>query len=1702
MTATATSAPSASPAEAGPVTIEPADERLDEIGRLLDDYRDLDALHALEALGPIDQWTGRDRIRVAGTLNRVGASREALRQTLLAWREQPESLCVMTSRAREISEYGGVYEEWRFLKSHAGRAAAAIESKRAELSGVPDDDRRVQELNEAIMYWRSRFVFSLTELRDFTRAADHLDLLTEENVRPEVVHAMRAHWLMRQDRYDDALEATAEALTHNPRTRSAMQMRGHLLSLLDRDDEAYDLLVSYAEKVQVAAVWYQIGTLDYERQDFAATERRLDRYEELSPRLERHLKHSLRILRAHLAMQSGDEKRAVELARAAKSKFGHKMADRIEDPKRQGGERTILPVRFIRQHDRTCAPATLAMLARYWGREAEHLEVAEEVCYNGTTTPAQVKWCEQNDYVTKLFTVTEEVTRQLIEAGVPFTLATQHVVSGHLQAICGYDGRTGSLILRDPYERLRNEAFADEFLEKQQATGPLGSVMLPPDEIHRIDGIELPDSELHEARQNIARLLNEHRRDEAVAELESLRQAAPDHFLRHWAECDLAYYDTNSLRLLDAVDELLKQFPEDEPLRMRRRQLLRQLGRREQRLQEMEEAADDNEVHPYVRLQLAEELALDVRTHDRAEELFRESIRRMPGVADGYAGLGRLVWSEHHRDEGRELFRFAACLEERDESHAETYFHAATATGRREIALDWLRGRFDRFAAQSRMPTMTLFTALASAGRHTEAAETLEEAMRRRPDDPELKLAAASALSKMSSANWPRATALLEEAKEGSSRVEWGRTASHLAMLQGDYERAEGYLSDLVEEQPLSVGLHAEIADLLLRTQGEEAARAHWKTWSERFPHFEPFAVQYIQTLRGEPFEMVEPVLQAALDRDPDDAWALRELAIHGLIHDRLDQVEELLARSRAIDPDDETQIGLEARLLRKRGDREAARGRLRDLLRQGIDDEQAMGELLACCDTAEQRREELRFVASELKRQPVAGDGLLGFLSLASPLLEADELDAVMVEALDARPDLPAAWRARMRHLLQADRLDEAAELADRAVEEFPLLRTVWLDRAEIAAARGDQQTQWDSLQASRELSPNSGWELRVLSDIAVARDDYDTARELIDEAVSLEPTQGTNRGFLADVLLKLKEYDAALEEFEQAVSLTPGYGWAWSQFEALARFQNQPERPLETAKAIAERRPDDPDIWERLALLAGDDHELGEHAIAQLERLAPASQEVVSLKADRLVHAGRFEEALALYDESIAQLDAPRLRFNKAHLLWDLGRRDAGRAEMQRLVDEDPGLLPAWRSLLAFAQAAEDRDGALEASRQIVRLSPHDADTLGNAGDLLEQLEDYDAAVDAFEKAVRIDPMHTSSRISLADRYIAADRWDDAKALLTDVPRHDGHPLIRARRVQIAVHENDYPAALEQFGQIVRDEDANRWAVGASLEELAADPWNERAAALVDEAIADGEAAAAVGWFWMDRLLEKKALAEVAPPLRELAERIGPGGEDSPAHAAVQRLIGEWEKDHAAAARFIDGNRETLSIGQIWGLVAYFFSDTAQSKKGLDWVSDWASRDVEPWVLTNVHEIFRNDGQHAEGAAVTAAALELPPDHCHIQHRYWGCFDALERGDLERAVGHYMAIDVDDLPSSEEFILDAYVGNLMRTLLTEDRAAGFAHTKDVWADLRSSDLIQETMKRPVLRHLRTRCAAMMAEMIGGLGPKLWAWKVRLRGG
>jgi tetratricopeptide (TPR) repeat protein len=1102
-------------------------------------------------------WSDPDALMLALRVSaQLGASRQAWAWNRRALRRFPDHPLVRYYFVRTMLYRRGPWEAWQWW-------------------------RRLNSFDEADDALRADWValrgILAALFRDFDEAEACLDRALQLTPDRAWIWCERAYLFDREDRHDEALRTYQHALTLRPWYAPAVQGAAHALELTNRDHEAIQLLTEAAERLESGHVVYQLAGLQMELGQYQAASDLLAKLDRLFPLGEKDIRQAIAAMRSDAAYHQGDEAAAIEFARQAGEGFHASLAENLTAAA-PDAKRVLLSVGFVRQHHFTCAPATLTALGRYWNKPLEHLEIAERICYDGTPAHGERAWAEQNGFVAREFTVEWATAAALLDRGVPFTFTTVDVANSHLQGIIGYDARRGTLLVREPSSRRLTEILALKGLEHYRSTGPRGMTLLPSEESARLEGIALPDAELFDDLHALDWALDRHDRGAAHEAYERMRDRAADHRLTWQARRTLAAYDADWVSGQHAQEQLVRLFPGDGVMLYGQWQYLRTVGTRQQRLDFLAPLCDRKDIDPLFRLHYAEELCEDARDFPEAKRQLRRLVRQRWHEARVHRCLGSLAWSERRFSEAMRHYRLAACLADKDERHAWTWFTAARQMKTTQEVLDWLESRCQRYGHQSSEPAKTLCSAYATLDRMSDAFRVLESALQRRPEDGGLLLYAADTWAR--SGDFARAEHYLRAAEGASHRAAWLHAAAEIASFQGELARSLEYWQQLLTVQPQSPDAASSIARLLSQLEGDEAARQFLRELLARFPHNVELLQRTVEWFRDEPEEFLS-LVRRLIEANPVDGWARRELAL--VLADRR-QFDEALAEAElavVLDPLLTTTHSVLGSVLESAGQFDRAQAEYRRAIELSVDNQFAIYGLMRLSPTHAERCQALQFVYNQLVEQTMYGEGLLAYVECARGALPGEQVLANLRRAHEARPDLWHCWSALVRELIDLGRLDEAEAVAREVADRFPLLPGAWGDLAQVCLRRKDEAGEIAALEHALAINPVWGRPLQQLADAYQRAGDLDRCREFVQSALRRTPNDAVLHGFLADVLWALGQREAALDEAERGVRLDIDYGWAWGRLVTWGGEAGQPQRAEVVARDLVDKRPHMARAW-----------------------------------------------------------------------------------------------------------------------------------------------------------------------------------------------------------------------------------------------------------------------------------------------------------------------------------------------------------------------------------------------------------------------------------------------------------------------------------------------------------------------------------------
>ena len=1526
-------------------------------------------LPALEAAPSVPAQLLAARVR-----GHLGARRLCDARALRLWRRHRGDGEAMAEMVRSTAYRLGPYRGWQLLRAMA----------------FPSDAPPVIEAD-----WHSLRAYVLGSLRLFDAAEAAFDVARALAPQEAWILVEWAYICEQRDRYDEGIAHCEQALEISPGGRAATQSLAHLYTLVGRDDDALSLLQDAAGRMQSGGIAVQLFELQMERGDHAAADAALSLVERYSPLAEKPLKQWLSMRRADVALALGRHDEACAHARAGGGPFYDALAQRLE----VGGatpRRVELPVGFVRQHFNTCAPATLATLSRYWGRDASHPEIAEQICYDGTPNHSERRWAEDQGFHAQEFTVDWPTAVALVDAGVPFTLTTVHTASAHLQAVIGYDALRGTLLIRDPYKRSFNEFDAKALFESHAANGPRGMLLVPLEMRERIAHIPLPDAPLWDGYHRVMHALSRHQRDTAAQAVQAMQAQQPGHRLVLMGQRALACYDGDRHTELTITEQLLGRYPDDVNLRLAKAWLLSLLGSREQQAQwwaamEAERCAD-----PVVLTRHADFLSDDGREQATVLRQYRRALRFNPTHAAAWGGLAGVHWQRGERDLARPMSRIAACLSDTHEGLAETHFRTCRFMGDAEAGVAFLRERVARAGAKSAAPAMTLFNQLEALERTGEAFALLDDAVTRRPDDGDLLLFSADALMRYGRID--EADAMLARAEGCANRVAWLRHKARWLRSRQGPAAALPLAREACALEPLDVGLHQLVASLLAQCEGRSAALAHLRAAAAAQPHHLDLQQAFVGWLGSEECDEAIEVLQRLLQANPTHAWAQRELAGKLVLRQRFDEAMVHAELARGIAPHQSATHTTLAYVRLRQGHVESARAHLQDALRLSVDNDYAIDTLLEIEHTLAGRREALQFVRGELKRQAGLGDGLLTFQRWAATTLEPEELRADLDDMLASRPDLWQAWTAKAIQLTREGEFAAAVALLDRAMERFALLPRLHLEKARAQMLMGDREAARGTLHAALQINPS--WTQAVRLYVETVLDEgqgHERALAVLDAALHRSPEDTELRAWRASVHRAMGRRDAALADLREALQHDPALRWAWDMFNDLSRAAGQPAAARELAQRVAEQHPGMVQAWLRVADHAADT----DAALAATDRalaLEPRDEAAFAARLAVLHEAKRFAELQAALAAAPWPDGLPlAVAVYEARLAWAQGRHQAAIDHMRGLLERDANSYALWRELADWYDERNQDAQYVEAAQHMVRLAPNHSVARGYLGHAYQKTSQFDAARRHLARALELDPTYQFAGLRLADLQLDAQLLDDAAATLAVLQPHHPGPYLALRGVRLAVLRKDEGAAASPLREII----GRRWGDVALCEEalklVHEAGWEALLLRTVRQAFSEGECARPATAYWLARQgqgrwrLPGAFYRDVKAALRQ-----------DPKHSLKSDLLQRLGrlKDRSLLNRFVADFRDALRQDlECWGMVGYAYLEQSRAADVARWMSDWRERaDAPAWALDNLSLALRRLGRDAQARPVTARSLEVDPGNLDAQT--WQAVDAAVDG------------------------------------------------------------------------------------------------------
>ncbi|HEX9961976.1 MAG TPA: tetratricopeptide repeat protein, partial [Pyrinomonadaceae bacterium] len=988
----------------------------------------------------------------------------------------------------------------------------------------------------------------------------------------------------------------------------------------------------------------------------------------------------------------------------------------------------------------------------------------------------------------------------------------------------------------------------------------------------------------------------------------------------------------------------------------------------------------------------------------------------MPTSGAGYRFIADILWSKRRFEEAAELYRLAASLNDKDEQFAYSYFLAARHLKQTGQALKFLRDRFERFGHRSNMPIQSLFHALREMGETVEAFEALENALRKRPNDGELKLFAAGAKAHFGKKQ--EAENLLRQAEKNAPRGLWLRKAAMISELDGNFKASLENWREIVGLEPLAYDAHESIAYLLAAIEGRKAAQDYLRELTGKFPFNRDLHKLRLNWLREETGEAIA-ILKHLLELNPHDVWSYREYSRR--LHAERKYAEALSVARAALelDPQDSLNYWANGLVLTELGKYDEAAEAYKNSIKLSVEADYSLADWIKICRTKEEKLAALRFVRGELDKQTSFGSGIIGYREQAKRLLEPEVLLKELRKFYEENKNSwfsasPVIWQ-----LVDMYRYDEALELAEKAARRFPLVYQVWYDLSLVHKVRGENERETAALRRALDISRNWSYGIQQLVESLQRAGFHAEAKKVLQDALLRLPLEHVLYGYLADVHWRLDEREEALAAARKAVSIEPEYEWAWRAIKMWSEKLNQPNLAAELARDLTAKKPKDVSAWLTYAgILDTNGASFSQKQLDAVEealKLEPRNVSALAMKASVLADACRFDEAIAVCQTKFSDgYRHEQLRYVEAGIEATRGNYDESIKQLEELAVTNPDYYPAWERLASiYSDWEEKKSDYLRVTRELTRLAPQNSVTFGFLGEACLLNGKREEAKKAFQQAIKLSPEYEFGGNSLFDLYFEDSELQNCKAVLKTLKEFVKNDNSLIREIAFFAKQNDLKQIEPLWKQLCFSETARDFHFNYALEKF-------RRFKLINapvvyetlrESCADASANPLVGAYLIELCGERESVKTCRKTVEDLR------GNEKIWTEAMKKFLNILMKTASQMEiySFVKKNRNELKKNdEVWALTGCALNALEKDKKACQWFSDWRERkNVLPWMLWNYVISLRRLGKVAEANQISRGALNLERDAIVSLHLMMLGLDELHAGKFKNAAGFFGQID-----------------------------------------------------------------------------------------
>ena len=294
----------------------------------------------------------------------------------------------------------------------------------------------------------------------------------------------------------------------------------------------------------------------------------------------------------------------------------------------------------------------------------------------------------------------------------------------------------------------------------------------------------------------------------------------------------------------------------------------------------------------------------------------------------------------------------------------------------------------------------------------------------------------------------------------------------------------------------------------------------------------------------------------------------------------------------------------------------------------------------------------------------------------------------------------------------------------------------------------------------------PKNAVALYSLAAIESGRKNFDKALKHIQPVTLSHPNFAQAHLAKSVILFNLGKYDDALRAVQKAIHLEPSLPNAKEHLETVKVGQGMTARP--GAAMVTSDIPIDPKVHaltqQGIALQGEAKHPEALDVFKQALQIN--SKDFASLYSMGISLGATGKKIEALESFTQAAEAAPHLalaHFAKAQSYADIGLADDAVICFDKAIEVDPSYTQAYTNKAALLQAIDRHHDALLTLVACVEVDPDNFTAFEGQGQLLGQFKQYDLSVNAFKRALQINPTYNYGEGHLMHARLSCCDWTD---------------------------------------------------------------------------------------------------------------------------------------------------------------------------------------------------------------------------------------------------------------------------------------------------------------------------------------------------